>query len=922
MNRRAWVLLALCAMVTAAPVVAQDDVGTRLGVRRGGEVSFDPYGPGVLFGALDPAVKKWYVPQELFNDYGWNQWEYSNYARNQYERYVNTSIEGDYFYDVYGSFITKGWLVFNWTVSEPEAAGSRLLKTDQFGQFFSNLVVASDAKGQYHASVTVGNEIRTTLTPMTFAKPLFDGIQVDLASDKYEATVIASRPSGFRSTGTEPNEKSNVTNLLGGRTTAQIGDFVKIGATYVNAFNARTRGQAFQGNPLQGSLTEAQNADITEVQIRLSDDSPQDLVGGAAFFLEEVIITDSDGNKISNRRRLKQKDGSESPILEYTPVLEGGFQREGFRTADGRETINLRYEFDGPEYKAAGVGPQPADIAAVEFRLLVANDYRIDITSNNQTNQLNQPVFLSEGMPERTIRAPGNVKDGSNQRFVRIEYGLPTANEIFGFTVEARDAFGFDVMGEWDRNRQHKRFPRFAEVDATDHNHAVEEADAWMINISRKPYPFYFFGEAYSMDPDYSTSSYLAMQRGDTGPIDYDSQTQAIFEMVDDNDDQDRQVDWQRIGSGASADRFVFPGWDENNDFIADYNQNNVELVRPNLKPDWEEPFLRYNVDRPEFLFGVDMNNNGVSDRFENDDEPDFPYRRDRRGYNIYGGAFMGPWAKLTVGRLDERQLADDRDNQTTYALVTYERDFARLGKLRVYENLRRVQDDIKDDLLVWRIADGIAGEIVPFEDPLPMRDAWVNTVYAQFDIKRWESINVINKFKYEFIDQIDYEDQIASRRVLPSEDIRETASFLGLINKADYTHQLGSVTIQPRWKSEFQRLVPSLKESQFQRPTTELRESAFLIMRFPFLSRSALQLGTEYLWTKQFRDSAKETLEGSPRNELVGALQVMNRTDYQGYEVFTEFGLRVSRIDIDILEDAQTETFIFFAMYAGFGSF
>jgi hypothetical protein len=82
------------------------------------------------------------------------------------------------------------------------------------------------------------------------------------------------------------------------------------------------------------------------------------------------------------------------------------------------------------------------------------------------------------------------------------------------------------------------------------------------------------------------------------------------------------------------------------------------------------------------------------------------------------------------------------------------------------------------------------------------------------------------------------------------------------------------------------------------------------------------MQVGTEYLWTKQFRDSAKETLEGSPRNELVGAVQIMNRTAYQGYEVFTEFGLRVSRIDIDFLDDVQTETFIFFAMYAGFGSF
>ena len=913
------VLLALCTLA-AAPVSSREDTGTRLGVRRGGEVSFEPYGPGVLFGALDPAVKRWYVPQELFNDFGWNQWEYTNYARRQFQRYVDSDIEGDYYYDVYGRFLTKGWLLFNWTVSEPEAAGSRLLKTGQFSQWFSNLVVASDSKGQYFASATVGNQIRTTLTPLTFSKPLFDGIQMDMASDKYRVTAIASRPSGFRSLAGSPNERSNVTNLLGGRAAAQIGDFVELGVTYVNAFNARTRGQAFQGNPFRGALTEAQNADITQVQIRLSDDSPQD-PAGAAFFLEEVIITDKDGNRISNRRRLEQKDGSLSPVLEYSPIIEGGFQREGFRTADGRETITLRYEFDGPDYRAAGVGPQPAEIAAVEFRLLLANDYRIDVTSNNQTNQLNQPVFLSEGMPERTIRAPGNVRDGSNQRFVRIEYGLPTANEIYGFTLESTGALGFDVNAEWARNRRHKRFPRFAENDATKNLHAVEESDAWMINVSRKSYPFFLFGEAYSLAPDYSTSSYLASQRGDTGPVDYDSQSQGVFEMVDDNDDQDRVPDWQRVGSGLSADRFVFPGWDENNDFIADFNQNNVDIVRPNLQPDWEEPFLRYNVDRPEYLFGVDMNNNGVADRFENDDEPDYPYKRDRRGFNVYGGAFLGPWTRLTVGRLDERQLADDRANESTYALLTYERDFAGAGQVRVFENLRRVRDDIKDNLLIWQIADGIAGEIVPRVDPLPMRDAWANTLYAQFDLGRRESLNFISKVKHEIIRQVGFEEFRAENRVLASEDVRETASFFGLVNKVDYTREYGDLLIQPRWKSEFQRNVPSLKESQFERATTELRESVFLIVRMPVLSRSSVQLGAEYLWMKQFRESAKNTLAGSPRSELAGALQVLNRTPYQGYEIFTEYGLRVSRIDIEFLEGARTETFLFFAMYAGFGS-
>ena len=92
------ILVAIGVLVGLVPAHGQQDYASRLGVQRGGAVSFEPTGPGVLFGALDPAIKKWYVPQELYTDYGWRQWEYSNYARTPYERYVNTTREGDYFY--------------------------------------------------------------------------------------------------------------------------------------------------------------------------------------------------------------------------------------------------------------------------------------------------------------------------------------------------------------------------------------------------------------------------------------------------------------------------------------------------------------------------------------------------------------------------------------------------------------------------------------------------------------------------------------------------------------------------------------------------------------------------------------------------------------------------------------------------------
>ena len=106
-------------------------------VKRGGVVSFEPQGPGVLFGALDPAKRRWYVPQELFNEYQWRQWEYSNYARDHYQRYVSSIREGDYYYDLYGNLITRGWLVFNNSQTQPRQFGSSVLKSRNFEGWFS-----------------------------------------------------------------------------------------------------------------------------------------------------------------------------------------------------------------------------------------------------------------------------------------------------------------------------------------------------------------------------------------------------------------------------------------------------------------------------------------------------------------------------------------------------------------------------------------------------------------------------------------------------------------------------------------------------------------------------------------------------------------------------------------------------------------
>ena len=117
-----WVLL--CLAVSAVQVAAQD-YGNRLGTNEQGLVSYYATGPSMQRAAFEPALKRWYLPQEIADEYRW-QWEYTNYARENYRRYMSPQQEGDHFYDVYGRYLTQGWLVYDWRQRQPANSGGRV----------------------------------------------------------------------------------------------------------------------------------------------------------------------------------------------------------------------------------------------------------------------------------------------------------------------------------------------------------------------------------------------------------------------------------------------------------------------------------------------------------------------------------------------------------------------------------------------------------------------------------------------------------------------------------------------------------------------------------------------------------------------------------------------------------------------------
>ena len=898
------VLLTLGLLIGIADQARAQTYGNRLGVQRGGRTTFEPQGAGVLFDALDPAVRRWYIPQELYNEYRWQQWEYSNYARQHYQRYVDTALEGDYFYDFFGNFVGRGWLIYNNDQRQPLQKGNQLFKDDRFRSWFSNVVIASDAKGQYHYALTIANGLRTTLTPMTFSKPDFDGVQFDIATDKYMLTALYSRlsESGGASTFAEGINRTNNTSLLGGRTTVQIGDFTTLGFTFINAHQSNSLTEGFGGNPLTGELTVDQKAEaIAWIEVLLSDDSPADNEGGAAFFPagSDIVITYLDGTQVRGKE------------IGFEPIIEGGFPQEGFISADGNEQIRLRYDFNRSDYLLTA--PQDkTQIRKVQFDLVLGNDYKVQVTSNRQTGRNEDPVFLL------MARAEGNVKDNTNLGVVSFEYGLPTATSIFGFTAEFNDIKGFNFYGEFDNSRVYRKYPYPSNDQGnTDHNTSSgtsnkPSANAWMANLSKVAYPFFLFSEVFYMDPDYATTVYVSEQ---DGFIDYSSGyfengapgniERFLVDFVEDNDDQDRIPDWGR-NDALVTDPAVFPGWDENNDFIPDYNQNDNGRVI-NLIPDYEEPFLRQHVERPEFLYGIDANNNTWIDRFENDNRPDFPYQRDHRGFNVYVGAHLAPQLRLTVGHLRDELITSDQRNYTYYAMLTLDIDHARWGRLRVMEMTKSIKDDIADDLLQWNNRNTLRDDRnVEVIDPMLGRDTWYNGFFIGHTYAPVANLTFKNLLKYDLWHQRLDSAALASFGLDPNE------FFFGLINKAEYLREIGTLRLMPRWKSEFRRQTYDLFSRLERKEVTEIFG---LIAEVPFLRSTTFAGGVEYVLFRDLDDDINNF------QSFISATQISNVAEYQGYVLTTQVGLK---FDVRDFQDpglkTRTITEGFITVYAGLG--
>ena len=311
---------------------------------------------------------------------------------------------------------------------------------------------------------------------------------------------------------------------------------------------------------------------------------------------------------------------------------------------------------------------------------------------------------------------------------------------------------------------------------------------------------------------------------------------------------------------------------------------------------------FRSLVDRPEYLFGIDMNHNVWVDRFENDVLPDYPYAKDHRGYNVYAGTHLTPEIKISAGVLREDLISSDQTNDATYMIFTLDIDTPDWGRFRTFEMLQSVQDDISNDLLQWLPNTNIrTGEASEIQDPLIARDTWVNSAWVGHDFNSGK-LTTANHVKYDL-----YHQRLDRAERTPL-GLRKRDYFLGVINKANYSFELGPVRLDPRWKSEYRKQTVGLTEL---RKRTELTEIFGIVGDMAILKHTTLQAGVEYVLFNDFEKSANDS------RGTVWAAQFTNASAYLGYALTMQMGIQFRRDDPKGAK-AQTLSKSFITVFAG----
>ena len=189
----------------------------------------------------------------------------------------------------------------------------------------------------------------------------------------------------------------------------------------------------------------------------------------------------------------------------------------------------------------------------------------------------------------------------------------------------------------------------------------------------------------------------------------------------------------------------------------------------------------------------------------------DYPYDPDQRGYHLFGQLDSTRYWALAAGHYVSEQIAGGGDgrNETSYTLLTYQRQGVRRQRQLFFESgVRRVQDDIRDDYMVFledRAFRGGGGNTFLSrlrEDPLEYQDSYVNETNLELWLRPWSTLNLVQKARLRLNWQ---QGQRLSTTGWGGDRVLDYRTW---VSRADYTWRWDRLSVQPKFKLMVLRLA------------------------------------------------------------------------------------------------------------------
>jgi len=735
------------------------------------------------------------------------------------------------------------------------------------------------------ATVGAGNGlIRTRLTPLTLIASRMEAarLDVDYKNARDRGTLIYSRGgkagsnlnfSNWGDGGGDSIQRSPVF-LYAGHWQHNLGDFATFGTTFVNQlmnYTSSLRSDTFRGDlpyEMQGAKT---------ITVVIGDDSPREIQhNGRVYSVDVVVEGTQDGAEV----RHTSMAGQEGFDVRLQPVVVGGVAlADGGREAREKETITYTFTI-----------PTDVTVRSARFLADVADDYRIgvrqthDFLGANSAGQLTPtqmtwPAPFNEGesitrrpfkwyiesdeVPYFTVaRSDGTGPQGANRKMVSFDYGMPTGQTLASVNWQA-NLVGLELSGELAHNLQNYMYP----LGADDGQRSTNKALAYWVKGDKDLFAGMKLGaEIYQMDPDYS-GGYDSFRGGMPFHIDLQDapgqKPKAItqeYGLVEDNDDADSWPDDHSAEVATNTvdlypgepTAYTYPGLDDNVDSIVDSDRNE------NFIPDWDEAFSTYETDPPNFVYGNDFNNNEIPDFRENDDLPDYPYKRDSKGRHfLLSYTRLGKLGKgLTIGHYQNDEVAGSGKAKALYLRYHHEYLKSGVGEFQIDYDIKKVKDSIADHSYVFIVppddlniipwlnkVDGPPEQVGLYRpatpDILTMRNSLVQTFYINTKYTWKQNTRLSNGVVWFRNSQSEVELDDGTGLLQP-EDIR---SRLTMINKVDYTWNRGSWTLQPKLKH---RLIREVIDSEDQPRKSYSEFIPLVVANYRLTNNTSFQFGAQ----------------------------------------------------------------------------